>query len=252
MGIFKKKEKQSKDIISTNIKHIAFIMDGNGRWAKRRGLPRSMGHREGCKRIKEIALLCLDYNIQVMSLYCFSTENWKRPKEEIDYLFKLLEQFFKSDIDELNAKGVKIRTLGDLTPLPEKTKDAIKQAKEVTKNNNKFILNICLNYGGKDEIVRASKDLVLAIKNNKIDVNDINEETFNSFMESSELPPIDCMVRTSGEQRISNYMLWELAYAELVFVPEHWPDFKEESLKNVLKIYASRDRRFGGIKNGNK
>lgn len=252
MGIFKKKEKQSAEIINTNIKHIAFIMDGNGRWAKKRGLPRSMGHREGCKRIKEIALLCADYNIRVMSLYCFSTENWKRPKDEVDYLFKLLEQFFKSDIDELNARGVKIRTLGDLTPLPEKTKEAIKQAKEVTKNNDKFILNICLNYGGKDEIVRASKDLALAIKNNEIDVKDINEDTFNSFMESSELPPIDCMVRTSGEQRISNYMLWELAYAELVFVPEHWPDFKEESFKNVLKIYASRDRRFGGIKNGNK
>lgn len=248
---FSKKKNIKTPEPTTNMKHIAFIMDGNGRWAKARGLSRSMGHREGCKRIKEIALSCLEYNIQVMSLFCFSTENWKRPQDEINQLFKLLEQFFERDIDELNQKGVRIKTLGDLSPLPETTKEVIKKAKEITKDNNKFVLNICLNYGGKDEIIRAIKDMAKDVKCNSLNVEDITENEFQKYLESSDLPPIDCMVRTSGEQRISNYMLWELAYAELIFVDEHWPDFKKDSLKKVLNIYASRDRRFGGIKNGN-
>lgn len=250
MFFSKKNKLKNKEKISTNINHIAFIMDGNGRWAKSRGLVRSMGHREGCKRIKEVANLCLEYEIKAMSLFCFSTENWKRPKSEVDYLFQLLEEFFKTDIDELNQKGCKIRTLGDLEPLPESCKKAIADAKEITKNNSKFILNICLNYGGKAEIVQACKDIVKSCKENKINIDDINEDLFDKYMESNGLPPVDCMVRTSGEQRISNYMLWELAYSELIFVPEHWPDFKRESFEKVLKIYATRDRRYGGIKSG--
>ena len=149
MLFFNRKNKIDKK--ETSIKHIAFIMDGNGRWANKRGLPRSLGHREGCKRIKEIALACLDYKMQVMSLYCFSTENWKRDQKEIDYLFALLKEFFIKEIDELNEKGVKITTLGDLSRLPLATQEAIKEAKEKTKNNKIFTLNICLNYGGKDE-----------------------------------------------------------------------------------------------------
>lgn len=250
MFFSKKKKVKENEVLSTNITHIAFIMDGNGRWAKAHGLTRSMGHREGCKRIKEIALLCLEYNIKVMSLFCFSTENWKRPKQEVDTLFKLLEEFFVREIDELNKKGCLIRTLGDITKLPESCQKAISEAKEITKNNTKFILNICLNYGGKDEITRASKKIATAVSKHNLNVDDINENIFESYMESSGLPPIDVMVRTSGEQRISNYMLWELAYAELIFVDEHWPDFKRTSFEKVLKIYASRDRRFGGIKSG--
>ncbi len=248
MFFHRKKKVKDVEVTATNINHIAFIMDGNGRWAKSRGLPRTIGHREGCKRIKEVALLCLKYNIRVMSLFCFSTENWKRSKDEIDNLFKLLEQFFHSEIKELNQKGAKIITLGDLSPLPLSTQEVIKKAKEITKNNDKFILNICLNYGGKDEIVRACKKLCLDVKNNTLNPENIDEKLFESYMESKELPPIDCMVRTSGEMRISNYMLWELAYAELIFVNEHWPDFNEESFKNVLKTYALRDRRYGGVK----
>ncbi len=252
MFFLRKKIKKTPNNNVKELTHIAFIMDGNGRWAKKRGLPRSLGHREGCKRIKETALLCLEHNIKVMSLFCFSTENWKRPKDEINYLFNLLETFFKNDIDELNSKGAKIKTLGDLSPLPESTKKAIQKAKETTKNNTKMVLNICLNYGGKQEIVKACKDIVSSCLNNQLNLENINEDVFNSYMESSDLPPIDCMVRTSGEQRISNYMLWELSYAELIFVDEHWPDFKEDSFLKVLEIYQGRNRRFGGIKNGNE
>ncbi len=246
MLFFNKKNKIDKK--ETSIKHIAFIMDGNGRWANKRGLPRSLGHREGCKRIKEIALACLDYKMQVMSLYCFSTENWKRDQKEIDYLFALLKEFFIKEIDELNEKGVRITTLGDLSRLPFATQEAIKEAKEKTKNNKIFTLNICLNYGGKDEIVRGVKSLLKAYDNHEITIDDIDEKKFESYLESKELPPIDVMVRTSGEQRISNYMLWELAYAELIFVQEHWPDFKKDSLDKVVEIFKTRDRRFGGAK----
>lgn len=252
MSFFKRKNKRSNDIIETNIKHIAFIMDGNGRWAKKRGLPRSLGHREGCKRIKDITLACIDFKLEVMSIFCFSTENWKRSKSEIDYLFNLLKIFFEKEIDELDERGVKVVTLGDLTRLPIETQNVIYKAKERTKNNKNFILNICLNYGGKDEIVRAVKDVAIALENKTLNKEDINEKVFESFMESHELPPVDVMVRTSGEQRISNYMLWEIAYAELVFVDEHWPDFKKDNLRRVIEIYNTRDRRFGGVKNESK
>lgn len=253
MALLKRKKTEIvEENLITNAKHVAFIMDGNGRWAKRRGLPRSLGHREGCKRIKDITLACMDFKLDVMSIYCFSTENWKRSKSEIDYLFNLLRIFFKKEIDELDDLGVKVMTLGDLSRLPEATQKVIYKAKERTKNNKNFTLNICLNYGGKDEIVRAVKDLVTAIENKELTKEEITEEKFLSFMESHELPPVDLMVRTSGEQRISNYMLWEIAYAELVFVEEHWPDFRKENLRKVLEIYNTRDRRFGGVKDDSK
>ncbi len=249
MGFFRKKIKAPEPVANTSIRHIAFIMDGNGRWAKKRNLPRTMGHREGCKRIKEIANLCQDYHIECMSLFCFSTENWKRPKDEVDYLFQLLKQFFETDIYELNARGAKIIVSGDISKLPNDTQEVIIKAIEMTKNNKEFVLNICLNYGGKDEIVRAIKKISSDVSNGKVNVNDINEELVNQYLDTGTLPPVDCMVRTSGEQRISNYMLWSLAYAEFIFVDEYWPDFKKESFLNVLRIYATRKRRFGGIKN---
>ncbi len=223
-------------------------MDGNGRWAKRRGLPRSMGHREGCKRIKETAFLCEEFNIKVMSLFCFSTENWKRDQKEIDYLFKLLESFFRDEIDELNEHRAKVMTLGDLTRLPASAQEAIRQAKEITKNNDGLILNICLNYGGQDEIVNAAIELATKVKKGILSIADINKSTFESAMESHALPPIDVLVRTSGEMRISNFMLYEAAYAEFVFIDDHWPDFKRPQFLRVLEEYSKRDRRFGGIK----
>lgn len=234
-----------------HIDHIAFIMDGNGRWASKRMLPRSLGHKEGVKRIKETLYLCEEFNIQVMTLFCFSTENWKRDKEEVDYLFSLFDEFFTSNIEELNNRGCRIRVMGDINKLPLTTQRYIKEALYLTKDNTKLTLNICLNYGGRDEIVRASKQIAREVKFGTLNVDDIDEKVFENYLMSKDLPSIDVMVRTSGEQRISNFTLWQLAYAELIFVKDYWPDFKREQFINVLKEYSSRDRRFGGIDYGN-
>lgn len=252
MKIFKKKEKSARNIQYKSIDHIAFIMDGNGRWAKARMMPRSYGHREGVKRIKETLYLCLEYGIKVMTLFCFSTENWKRDPKEIDYLFGLFDEFFQKDIVELNEKGCCVRVMGEMNRLPDSTQRYVKQAKEMTKDNDKIILNICLNYGGRDEIVSASKRLAYESQLGMLNPKDITEELFESRMMCAGLPPVDVMVRTSGEQRISNFVLWELAYAELIFIKDAWPDFKREQFLTVLEEYTRRDRRFGGVNYGNE
>lgn len=227
--------------LSTPINHIAFIMDGNGRWAKKRLLPRHLGHKEGCLRIIEILRACKEFGVKAMSLYAFSTENWKRPKDEIDHLFDYLDEFFKREIDNLMKDDVQVRTMGDLTRLPPHTQNTIKEAKERTKNNKTVILNICLNYGGRDEIVRAINK---AINENN---GEITEEKFATYLDSTGLPEVDLLIRTSGEQRLSNYMLWQMAYAEFIFTPTYWPDFKREHLIECLKEFESRNRRFGGL-----
>ena len=227
--------------LSTPINHIAFIMDGNGRWAKKRLLPRHLGHKEGCLRIIEILRACKEFGVKAMSLYAFSTENWKRPKDEIDHLFDYLDEFFKREIDNLMKDDVQVRTMGDLTRLPAHTQNTIKEAKERTKNNKTVILNICLNYGGRDEIVRAINK---AINENN---GEITEEKFATYLDSTGLPEVDLLIRTSGEQRLSNYMLWQMAYAEFIFTPTYWPDFKREHLIECLKEFESRNRRFGGL-----
>lgn len=234
------------------ITHIAFIMDGNGRWAKKRLMPRSYGHREGVKRIKETVKLCLEYKIKYMTIFCFSTENWKRDKEEIDFLFKLFDEFFEKNIDELNEKGCKVCVMGDTSRLPSTTQKEIKQALEITKNNNKIYLNICLNYGGRDEITYACKKIAQEIKNGNLSVNEINESLINNNLMSAGIPDVDVMVRTSGEQRISNFLLWQIAYAELIFIKEPWPDFKRKQFIKVLEEFTKRDRRFGGINYGSQ
>lgn len=245
MSIFKKK----KEIQYKPIRHIAFIMDGNGRWAKSRGLPRSLGHREGCKRIKEVAILCMDYHIQVMSLYCFSTENWKRPQSEIDYLFKLLEEFFIKELEDFNNRGCKIQTMGDISRLPKSTQEAIHIASEKTKANTVFTLNICLNYGGRDEITKGCIEVAKKVQDGILSIDNINESVLEEHMMCKGLPPVDVLVRTSGEQRLSNFLLWEVAYAEFIFVKVHWPSFKKKEFLEVLDIFSKRDRRFGGLKN---
>lgn len=235
-----------------HIEHIAFIMDGNGRWAKKRLMPRSYGHHEGVKRIKETLYLCLDYQIKVMTLFCFSTENWKRDKKEIDYLFSLFDEFFQKDIVELNEKGCKVCVMGDVSKLPLTTQYYISEAKRITCNNDKIILNICLNYGGRDDITSACKAIAQKVKLNTLSIDEITEEVFNNHLMSKGLPDVDVMVRTSGEQRISNFVLWQIAYAELIFIKEPWPDFKKQQFLQVLEEYTKRDRRFGGITDGNK
>lgn len=235
--------------LTKKLDHVAFIMDGNGRWAKKRLLPRHLGHKEGCKRVIEILRACDDLGIYCISLYAFSTENWKRPQDEIDHLFNYLDDFFNDNIAEMIERGTRIRLMGDINKLPKHTQDTIRKSMDLTEHLTKHVFNICLNYGGKDEIVRAAKKMAYDAKNNKLDLESIDESTFESYMMCNGLPPVDLMIRTSGEQRISNYMLWELAYAEMIFPLTPWPSFTKKELIKCLEIYEGRNRRFGGLKN---
>lgn len=222
--------------------HIAIIMDGNGRWALKRGKNRLFGHRAGVESIKKTIMACLDLNIKIMSIFAFSTENWKRPKEEVDGIFSLVDKLTQSDIDLFVKNGITVRTMGDLTKLPEGLQNSINSLKEQTKNNTKLILNIALNYGGRAEIVRAVNNI---IKTNK---TDINEDDIKNNLYTFDLPDPDLIIRTSGENRISNFMLFQCAYSEFYFPKIHWPDFNKKQLKKAIKIYQKRNRRFGGLK----
>lgn len=230
------------------LNHIAIIMDGNGRWAKKRGLPRTLGHKEGCKRIVEIFDLCKQYSIKIFTLYAFSTENWNRPKEEIKCLFNYLETFFKKNIDRFISEGVRVQHMGDASRLPLKTQKILKEAIEKTKNNDKFVFNICLNYGSRQEITKAVKLIAQDVKEGKISIDQIDEKMVYSSLDSGNLEEVDLLIRTSGEQRLSNFLLYQLAYSEFIFTPTYWPDFKKEQFIECLKEYCSRDRRFGAIK----
>lgn len=231
------------------LKHVAFIMDGNGRWAKAHGLPRFLGHKAGCDRVIDIYEECRAQNLEVMSLYAFSTENWNRPKAEINHLFHYLEIFFTKQIDRLVREGCHVMVSGDITPLPEKTKKTVQKAIEMTKNCHDFVFNICLNYGGKAEIVRAAKLFAEEVSLGKKNLDDLNEKSFEQYLYTKDLPPVDLLIRTSGELRTSNFMPWQLAYAEFIFPETPWPDFTKEEFRKCLLEYQSRHRRFGGLKN---
>ena len=233
-----------------NPKHVAFIMDGNGRWAKARLLPRHLGHKAGCERIIDIYEECLAQEIEVMSLYAFSTENWNRPKAEINHLFRYLEIFFNREIERIIRDGARVIASGDLSRLPEKTQKVVYDAIERTKDGKRLTFNICLNYGSKAEILRAVKLFANDVKEGKIDPSSLDEKLFESYLYTKGLPPVDLLIRTSGEQRLSNYMLWQLAYAEFIFTDTKWPDFGKEEFRKCLQEYKQRNRRFGGIKDG--
>ena len=234
------------------IEHVAIIMDGNGRWAKERGLPRTMGHKEAFDRIIEIFDYCADYDIKVLSLYAFSTENWKRPKSEIAFLFKYLEIFFKREIKRIMKDGTKIVISGDISKLPEKTRKTTEKAVEMTKNNKGIVLNICLNYGGKEELTRAARLIAKEVKEEKLNIEDITEEVMENHLYTAGLPNVDLMIRTSGEIRTSNFLPWQIAYAEYVFTPVYFPDFKRKEFVDCLIEYNKRNRRYGGLDNENK
>ena len=227
------------------IKHVAIIMDGNGRWAKERGLPRTEGHKEAFKRIIEIFDYCKD--IRVISLYAFSTENWKRPKSEITFLFKYLNIFFDREIEKIMNDKIQIRVSGDISKLPPKTKKTVEKAIEMTKNNDQFVLNICLNYGGKEELTRAAKLIAQEVKDDKLKIEDITEEIVANHLYTAGLPDVDLMIRTSGEIRTSNFLPWQIAYAEYVFTPVYFPDFKRKEFVDCLIEYNKRNRRYGGL-----
>ena len=236
-------------LVSLNkpINHVAFIMDGNGRWAKKRDLPRHLGHKEGCNRIIEVCDLCKLYDIKVCSFYAFSTENWNRPKDEIDHLFNYLEIFFKKEINRLIKDGTKVIISGDISRLPKKTQKTCIDAMKKTASLKNYVVNICLNYGSRDEITKATKEIASLVKEGKMDVNKITPEVISSHLYTKGLPDVDLMIRTSGEERLSNYLLWQNAYAEFVFTDVHWPDFKKEAFEKCLEEYNSRNRRFGGL-----
>lgn len=235
--------------LTKNCRHVAFIMDGNGRWAKARGLARHFGHREACNRIIEIFETCREFDIRVMSFYAFSTENWNRPQDEIDHLMDYLEEFFAKEIDYLDSVGAKLVISGDLGRIREKTRKVCLEAVKRTENNREWILNVCLNYGGRNEIVRAAKAFALDVKEGRKDIDALDESSFQDYLYTKGLPDVDLMIRTSGEERLSNFLLYQNAYAEFVFTDVKWPDFGREAFIDCLKEYETRNRRYGGLTN---
>ena len=235
--------------LTKNCRHVAFIMDGNGRWAKARGLARHFGHREACNRIIEIFETCREFDIHVMSFYAFSTENWNRPQDEIDHLMDYLEEFFAKEIDYLDSVGAKLVISGDLGRIREKTRKVCLEAVKRTENNREWILNVCLNYGGRNEIVRAAKAFALDVKEGRKDIDALDESSFQDYLYTKGLPDVDLMIRTSGEERLSNFLLYQNAYAEFVFTDVKWPDFRREAFIDCLKEYETRNRRYGGLTN---
>lgn len=229
-------------------KHIAIIMDGNGRWAKKRKLPRTMGHKAGVETIRRVLKEADRLGVRYMTLYAFSTENWKRPKEEVGALMKLLVQYLKQEINELHKNGVRIRVLGDISMLPQECIDEIERAKEKTRFNTGITMNIALNYGGRNEIIRGIKNLVKDVQDGNINIDNIDEKMFEDYLYTKGIPDPDIIVRPSGEQRLSNFLLWQCAYSEFWYSNICWPDFKEKDLHQAIYDYQKRDRRFGGIK----
>ncbi|WP_075980896.1 isoprenyl transferase [Bacillus massilinigeriensis] len=227
--------------------HVAIIMDGNGRWAKKRALPRVAGHHEGMKVVRKITKLSNELGIKVLTLYAFSTENWKRPKNEVDYLMKLPEEFLGTFLPELIEENVQVRMIGYKDQLPAHTLRAIEKAMNETKNNSGLILNFALNYGSRAEILEAVKRAASDCKNGIMDINELTEDQFSNYLMTNGLDDPDLLIRTSGEIRLSNFMLWQLAYTEFWFTDVLWPDFGEDHLLEAIETYQNRQRRFGGV-----
>ncbi len=227
--------------------HVAIIMDGNGRWATQKGLPRSFGHNKGVSVLKEIIETSKNLGCKILSVYAFSTENWTRPSKEVDFLINLFSEVLRNEIEEIHRESIKIKFIGDLTPLPETLKKIISSSESLTKNNNTFLLNVCLNYGGRQEIVKVAKKLALKSCSGEIKPSEIDEKLFNSELLTQGIKDPELLIRTSGEKRISNFLLWQLAYSEIYISDVLWPDFNEFEFLKAIIDYQSRNRRFGGI-----
>ncbi|NLV91182.1 MAG: isoprenyl transferase [Firmicutes bacterium] len=227
--------------------HVAIIMDGNGRWATARGLVRSNGHRAGVEALKKTVREAHNLGIAYLTVYAFSTENWRRPQSEIDFLFYLLSEGLRTEIDELVGNDVKIRVLGDLTPLPESLQEAVAQAVKRTEGNDGLRLQIALNYGGRSEIVEACRRVCQKVLAGELNPDELTEEGFASFLYTAEIPDPDLVIRTGGEMRLSNFLLWQSAYSELVVTDLFWPDFDGAALRQAIDCYVRRERRFGGL-----
>lgn len=228
------------------VRHVAIIMDGNGRWAAERRLPRAEGHRQGVESVRRTVEAALELGITHLTLFSFSSENWTRPKEEISDLFGLLRRFVRRDLADLHKHGVKIRVIGTRSGLEGDLLRMIDDAIELTKNNTTLNLTIAFNYGARDEIARAARRIAEAVAEGSLSPSDVTEEQFGSYLDTAKLPDPDLLIRTSGELRLSNFLLWQLAYAEFVFVDTYWPDFSREDLEAAIVEYQRRSRRFGG------
>jgi len=234
-------------INKTNLpRHLAIIMDGNGRWAKKKRLPRIFGHREGTKSVDVIVQECVELGIEALTLYSFSTENWKRSDSEISGLMNLLHAFLSKKYKKMQDNGIRLNAIGRLDELPEKVRGKLTDIIKKTSKNTKMILTLALNYGGRQEITDAAKQLVKRAMQREISPGDVDEELFSNHLYTKGLPDVDLLIRTSGEFRVSNFLLWQISYAEIIVTKTFWPDFRKEELFNAINDYQKRDRRFGG------
>lgn len=229
-------------------KHIAIILDGNGRWAKSKGMPRNYGHVQGAKTVETICEEAYKMGVQYLTVYAFSTENWNRPKDEVDALMKLLRNYLKTCLKTAEKNRMCVRILGDKTGLDEDIQKRIAELEEATRNNDGLHFQIALNYGGRDEIIRAVRKIAEKVKDGSIRENDITEQLLSDSLDTGGIPEPDLLIRTCNEQRISNFLLWQLAYTEFYFTPVAWPDFSKAELEKAIEAYNHRDRKFGGIK----
>ena len=227
--------------------HVAIILDGNGRWAKKRLLPRKAGHVAGSKTVEKICEDAYNLGINYLTVYAFSTENWKRPEDEVNALMKLLRQYLKDCIKRSTKNNMCVRVIGDITPLAEDMKESIRELEEATKNNTGLHFQVALNYGSRDEMIRGIQRMAGDLKSGALQAEDISETVFGTYLDTSGLPDPDLMIRTSGEMRLSNFMLWQLAYTEFYFTDVLWPDFDKVELQKAIDYYNGRERRYGGV-----
>ncbi|MCX7306432.1 MAG: isoprenyl transferase [Afipia sp.] len=228
-------------------RHVAIIMDGNGRWAAARGLPRAEGHRRGVEALRKVVRAAGELGISYLTIFSFSSENWSRPASEIGDLFGLLRRFIRNDLASLHSDGVRVRVIGEQSGLEPDILALLKEAEDLTRNNTRFTLVVAFNYGSRQEIANAAQRLAQEVADGKRDVASITTDALGHYLDAPDVPDPDLIIRTSGEQRLSNFLMWQAAYSELVFVPIHWPDFDKAALEGAIKEYASRERRFGGL-----
>ena len=228
--------------------HVAIILDGNGRWAKSKGMPRNYGHLEGAKTVEKICEAAWDMGVKYLTVYAFSTENWKRPKEEVDALMKLLRNYMKNCLKTASKNNMVVRVIGDKTGLDDDIREKIDELEKVSSTNTGLHFQIAINYGSRDEIVRSVRKVMEDVKAGKIDADQMDEAMFDSYLDTAGIPSPDLLIRTSGEQRLSNFLMWQLAYTEFYFTDVPWPAFTKADLEKAIEKYNNRDRRFGGVK----
>ena len=227
--------------------HVAIILDGNGRWAKKRNMPRNYGHLKGSENVEKVCKAAAELGIKYITVYAFSTENWKRPEEEVSALMKLLRNYLKDCVKKANKNNMRIRVIGEISRLDQDIQDAIIELDEVSSKNTGLTLTIAINYGARDEMIRSMKKAMQDIKENKLQIEEFNENLFSNYLDTKDLPDPDLLIRTSGEQRLSNFLLWQLAYTEFYFTDVFWPDFDKEELEKAILYYNKRERRYGGL-----